>query len=288
MSEDNNDVKSIKNEDIRFVFFGTDDFSVAILDELERASILPSLIITMPDRPKGRGLVLTEPPVKIWAKQKNIKVEQPDKLDESFVSKLKAISYKLFIVASYGKIIPQAILDIPRHGILNVHPSLLPKWRGASPIESQILNNDKEVGVSIMLLDAKMDHGPILDQELVDTPYWPMKGSELQDLLAHCGGALLASVIPLWITGDIEEQEQDHDQATFSKKITREDGRIDLSADAYKNLLKIRAFNTWPRAYFIDENGKRVIITEADMVKDKLVIQRVIPEGKKEQDYRHK
>jgi len=134
-------------------------------------------------------------------------------------------------------------------------------------------------------VDAKMDHGPILDQEFVDAPHWPMKGSELQELLAHTGGELLARVIPSWVDQSLDTQEQEHELATFSKKIKKEDGLVDLEGDAYQNLLKIRAFDVWPRTYFFDEKGKRVVITEAEIENNKLVVKRAIPEGKKEQDW---
>jgi len=274
-----------KEKEIKFVFFGTDDFSVSILDELKKADLIPSLIVAAPDRPKGRGLVMTSPETKIWAESRGINVMQPEKLNDSFISNLKAETWNLFIVASYGKIIPQSVLDIPTNGVLNVHPSLLPKWRGASPVEAQILNDDTEVGVTIMLVDDKMDHGPILSQAIVDVPYWPMRGSELQKLSAIEGGRLLAETITDWVDGNIEEQEQDHDTATFSKKIKKEDALLDLKEDAYQNLLKIRAFDIWPRAYFFDEEGKRMIITDAEVKDEKLIIKRVIPEGKKEIDF---
>ncbi len=268
-------------ENLKITFFGTDVFSTIVLGELEKLGILPDEVVCAPDRPKGRGLIMTPPPAKVWAENRDVKVKQPEKLDDTFAS-----DSNLFLVASYGKIIPQSVLDIPKHGTLNVHPSLLPKWRGASPIESQILNDDRDVGVTIMLVDAKMDHGPILDQEFVDVPYWPMKGSELRDLLAHIGGELLARVIPSWVDENLDTQEQEHELATFTKKINKEDALINLEDDAYQNLLKIRAYDVWPRAYFMDKNGKRVIVTEAEVEDDKLVLKRVIPEGKKEMDFK--
>lgn len=266
----------------KFAFFGTDEFSVVVLNELEKGGLLPSIIITAPDKPKGRGLILTSPLTKTWAEERNIHIEQPHKLDYDFIHRLKDINTEFFVVASYGKIIPKSILDIPEKGTLNVHPSLLPRWRGASPVETQILNDEENVGVTIILLDEKMDHGPILDQQLVDTPYWPMKGSELQDLLAKAGGEILTHVIPEWLNGNIDAQEQDHALATFSKKISKEDGLINLDDDPYQNLLKIRAYDIWPRAYFFDKNNKRIIITEAEVEGNRLALKRVIPEGKKE------
>jgi len=141
---------------MKFVFFGTDDFSVTVLDELKRADFLPSMIITVHDSRQGRGLKTLPSPAKLWAQENHIPVSS----DYSLLT----TDYQLFIVASYGKIIPKKILDIPEKGALNVHPSLLPKYRGASPIESQILNNEKEIGVTIMQVTEKMDAGPIVAQ----------------------------------------------------------------------------------------------------------------------------
>ncbi len=276
----------MNTKNLQWIFFGTDDFSTIILDELEKVSLLPSLIVCAPDRPKGRGLAMTPPPAKLWAQERNIPVLQPDKLDDAFISGLLTTDYQLFIVASYGKIMPKALVDMPEKGTLNVHPSLLPRWRGASPIESQILNDEEDSGVTIMLMDEKMDHGPILDQEVVEVPYWPMKGSELGRLLAQRGGVLLGELIPEWLEGTITPQEQDHTLATFSKKITKDDGHISLDDDPYQNLLKIRAYDIWPRTHFIDKNNKRIIVTDAEVEDGNLIIKRVIPEGKKEMLWR--
>ncbi|MCI5108315.1 MAG: methionyl-tRNA formyltransferase [Candidatus Pacebacteria bacterium] len=263
---------------MKIAFFGTDSFAKIILEELKTASIIPSLIVTVPDRPKGRNLIMTAPEVAVWAKENNIDYIQPDKLS----SDLFKGDWDLFIVASYGKIIPGSILDIPKHKTLNVHPSLLPKLRGASPIETSILT-ENETGVTIMRIDEEMDHGPIIEQEMIDIP-WPPYKDELEDLLAHTGGKLLAETIPLWIDGKIEEQEQNHDLATYTKKISKEDALLDLFDSPENNLRKIRAYNVWPRAYFI-KDGKRVIITRANLKDGELLIEKVIPEGKKEMSY---
>ena len=285
---------------IPIVFFGTSRFSVIILDELKGASILPELIVTAPDTPQGRKLVLTPPLVKTWARENDIPVLQPTKLDDAFCSQLKTENYQLFIVASYGKIIPQKILDIPQHGTLNVHPSLLPKYRGPSPIQSQILADEKDIGVSIMLLDEKMDHGPIVASTQYtgeSTQYtvhstqeegWPPKAQELGEALAHKGGALLAKTIPEWVAGAIAPVPQNHDTATYTKKIAKGDALLDLAGDSYQNFLKIRAYDSWPGAYFFAEkNGEhiRVLIKNATLKNGELTITRVLPEGKKEMDY---
>lgn len=279
--------------DLRIAFFGTPQIAVHILDALESAHILPSVIITNPDAPQGRKMVLTPPPVKVWAQERRIPILQPQSLrtDETVREYLKAHNITLSIVAAYGKIIPQAILDIPQHGTLNVHPSLLPQFRGASPIRSAILSDARETGVTIILLDADLDHGPIVAQKNISIPKeaWPMRGSELDTLLATEGGKLLTETIPAWVAGTLTAHEQNHASATFCEKITKEMGEVDLSDDGYANLLKIRAFDGWPGTFFFHEhNGRkiRVKITDAELNADgSLRITRVVPEGKTEMSY---
>ncbi len=280
-----------------FVFWGTSSFSVGVLEALKDAGVTPDLIITAPDKPKGRKLIITPPPIKIWAEKNNISLLQPETLDDSLRSTLHDLRSTLFIVASYGKIIPKRILDIPKHGTLNVHPSLLPRLRGASPIQSAILEEDK-TGVTIMLIDEQMDHGPVVAQKEIPISPWPPKASTLEPMLAHEGGKLLAEIIPGWISKKITAHEQEHDMATYTKKFTKEDGLIDLSGNSDINFRKIQAFDVWPRAYFFTErhNPKafgdaraskkiRVAITDAELVEGKLVIKKVLPEGKKEMLY---
>lgn len=275
--------------DIKIAFFGTPKVAVYVLEELARAGIAPDLIITAPDAPRGRGLILTPPPAKVWAEERAISTFQPTTLKNAEAA--QAIKdegpWDLFIVAAYGGILPKEVLDIPAHGTLNMHPSLLPRLRGASPIQTAILEED-ETGVSIMLVDQEMDHGPIIAQEKMEIPDWPPEASELEEILARQGGRMLAAVIPNWIAGKIVPREQDHRQATFTKKIAKENGLIDLNDDPRRNYRKIQAFNVWPRAYFFAKrNGKqtRVIITAAELRDGKLVIKKVIPEGKKEMSY---
>ncbi len=277
---------------MRIAFFGTPHIAVIVLSTLEKAGILPSLVVTNPDEPQGRKMTLTPPPVKIWADEHNITCIQPRSLrDRGETNPLHSHTWDLFIVVAYGKIIPKEMLNIPNHGTLNLHPSLLPKLRGASPIRSAILEDIHETGVTIMLMDEEMDHGPIVAQEIVSIPQpeWPMRGKDLDLLLAQRGGALLAKTIPEWMNDHITPEPQDHTQATFCGKITKEMGEIDLSADPYQNLLKIRAFDGWPGTYFFTEkNGKRIRtkITDAELAPNgSLRILSVIPEGKKEMPY---
>lgn len=277
-----------------FAFFGTPHFSVAVLERLEAHGMLPALVITAPDKPRGRGLEVSPSPVKAWAMERGIDVLTPTTLkDEQFVAELQNTQWDVFVVAAYNKLIPKNILETPAHGCLNVHPSLLPKFRGPSPALSAILADERVTGVSIMLMNEKMDEGPVVAQARIalEEDAWPPKGSEFEELLAQEGGNLLAETIPFWIKGQISPEPQDNAEATFSKKFSSDDARVDLGGDARKELLKIRAFDKNPRAfYFAEKNGPdkraskkiRVIITDATLEDGKLKPVRVIPEGKKE------
>ncbi|MFA6415991.1 MAG: methionyl-tRNA formyltransferase [Candidatus Paceibacterota bacterium] len=269
-----------------WAFWGTDEFSVVVLDTLKDRGLLPTLIITTPDKPKGRKLIITPPPVKIWAQENKIDFIQPDSL--KFVSeKLKAKNYDLFLVASYGKIISQTILDLPAHGTLNIHPSLLPRYRGSTPIESAILNGDKEAGVTIMLLDKEMDHGPIIAQEKID-----LTGEEtapiLAKVLAQKGANLFADVLAEWLAQKITPLEQDHDLATYTQKIEKKYGEINLNDPAILNFRRFRAYQPWPGVYTeIDNHQKKIRLTikKARLDGELFVIERVTPEGKKEMSW---
>jgi methionyl-tRNA formyltransferase len=273
----------------RFAFFGSSSFSVIILDELKKAGFIPAIIITTPDKPKGRKLILTPTPVKIWAKENNIVVFDPQKLNAEFTETLRSQNCELFIVASYGKIIPKAIVEMPKYKTLNVHPSLLPRYRGASPLQSVILADDKKTGVTIMVTDADMDHGPIVATKKINIDEWP-DYQTFEDNMAHEGGALLASILSDWIEGKIIPTEQNHNDATFTKKVSKEDGLVNLDDSPRENFLKIQAYNVWPQAYFfLKKNDKdiRIKITKAsyDSTNNKLIIEKVIPEGGKEMSY---
>ncbi|MBU4480344.1 methionyl-tRNA formyltransferase [Patescibacteria group bacterium] len=276
-----------ENQKLNIAFFGTPEFSVNILEKMKEAELAPSLVITVPDKPKGRKLLLTPPETKIWAEKNNVAILQPTKLkDEKFLNELKETNWDLFIVASYGKIIPQAVLDIPKYNTINIHPSLLPRLRGASPLQSAILTEDK-TGMTIMLMDAEMDHGPILAQKELDTPNWPIKIDELENVMAEIGGQMLVEIIPKWIKGEIKIQEQDHSKATYINKINKEEAFIDLNENPEKNYRKILALQNFNPYFFAERNGKkiRVIIKDAKIEEEKLIFTRVLPEGKKEMDY---
>lgn len=276
-----------RTSDLRVVFFGTPRLAVTALEVLKASGIVPALIVTAPDRPKGRGLVLTPPPVKVWAEAEGVPVLQPQslKLQGEELELLTNSEWDVGIVAAYGKILPQSTLDLPAHGMLNVHPSLLPAFRGPAPIEGQILADVRTVGVSIMLLDAEVDHGPVLSQARIELDEWPLRARDLEELLATEGGSLLAESIPPYLSGELVPAAQNHAEATFTKKIEKSDGELDLSADGYQNYLKYCAYDEWPGTFFF-KDGKRIKITEAKYENGQFVPLKVIPEGKKEQDWR--
>jgi methionyl-tRNA formyltransferase len=278
---------------MNFIFFGSSQMSIYVLDELEKAGLTPSAVVTTPDKPVGRKQVMTPTPVKEWAVARNIKVYDPatlkgsDPAGAATVEELKKSDADVFIVASYGKLIPSEVLSIPPHQTLNVHPSLLPQYRGASPLQSAILDDAKDTGVTVMRIDEQMDHGPIVAQKKIHVEQWPTYGA-FEEMMAREGGKLLAEILPQWIAGSIQEREQDHSAATHSRKFIKEDGEISLDADPYVTYRKIQAFHTWPGTYFfIDKNGTRmrVKITAASFSNNKLTIEKVIPEGGKEMSY---
>jgi methionyl-tRNA formyltransferase len=278
------------NSDLAFAFFGTPELAVTVLEELQKVDLIPAVIITRPDKPKGRSGHTSPPPTKEWALANSVDILQPEKMKGEFLEEMKNSDWDLFVVAAYGKILPKELLDIPKKGTLNVHPSLLPRLRGPSPIRSAILNDERETGVTIMLLDEKMDHGPILAQASVALEDWPPRAILLEGILAKEGGQLLAEVMPLWVNGELDAKEQDHSKATICSFLKKEDAEINLVRDdPYKSLLKIKAFEGWPGAYtFFKRNNKniRAVITDAHLDNSgKLVLDKIIPEGKREMSY---
>jgi len=227
---------------MKLVFFGTPEFSVPFLKALdEDEDLIVSAVICQPDKPVGRKKILTAPPTKQYALHHGIPVLQPASLKKDPID----LEVDLFIVVAYGKIIPQTILDIPKHGTINVHPSLLPKYRGPSPMQAAIANQDSQTGVSIMLLDAEMDHGPILAQELITlngTETYP----DLQATVHAVGCPLLVQTVKSYVAGNLQPKEQSHEDATFCKLLSREDGKIDWQESAEQIDAKRRAYTPWP------------------------------------------
>jgi methionyl-tRNA formyltransferase len=264
---------------IKIIFFGTPRFAEIVLQKIIADKGYEVLgVVTTPDEPVGRKQILTAPAVKVLAEKNGLKVWQPEKLDEGFYKELPGVCHSeesrarddeesrtrsflpagrqddkhpgidLFIVAAYGKIIPKKFLDLPKFGCLNIHPSLLPKYRGASPIQSALLNGEKETGVTIMKMDEEMDHGAIISNF-----QFPISNDDtyeiLSEKLAQASGDFLLKIIPDYLTGKIEPREQDHDAATFCKIIKKSDGEIDWQKSAEQIYNQWRAFWPWPGAF---------------------------------------
>jgi methionyl-tRNA formyltransferase len=220
-------------------------------------------------------------------------VWQPENFKDQAAVVDKLAAFDLFVVVAYNHILPTWLIELPTYRTLNVHPSLLPKYRGPSPIRSAILADDKAFGVSVMLLDEKMDHGPLIAQTKVAITEadWPIDGQELDTLLVEAGGTLLTETIPQWIAGTITPQEQEHVSATYTKKFSKVDGELAIDPlalpsgeAAYERLLQVRALAGVPGTYFMYQ-GKRAKVTAATIENDTFVIERVIPEGKSEQTF---
>ena len=235
---------------LRIIFMGTPDLAAASLRVLLRESAFQIIaVVTQPDRPKGRDLKLQPSPVKQLALEAGLPVLQPEKArDEKFIEQLRALQPELIAVAAFGQILPKAILELPRLGCLNVHTSLLPKYRGASPIQSAILNGDPITGVTIMQMDVGLDTGDILTQRA--TPIRDEDNAQtVHDRLAEMGAALLVETIHGLAAGKITARKQDSTQATHVAKIRKEDGNVNWNQPARAIWNRIRAFTPWPGAF---------------------------------------
>src|SRR3989338_555051 len=210
---------------MKFVFFGTPEFAAIIMEKLIKAGFVPEAVVCNPDKPVGRKKIITPPPTKLLTQKYNIPILQPEKLLD-IKSQLSDVNYQLFVVAAYAKIIPKEILEIPRLGTIGVHPSLLPKYRGATPIQTTILSGDEKTGTTLFLIDEKVDHGPILAKRTLEFPIFNFKFPILQQKLAELSADLLIEILP-----DIKEKiknalPQDESQATYTKKFKTEDAFI--------------------------------------------------------------
>jgi methionyl-tRNA formyltransferase len=262
---------------MNYVFFGTPQFAAIILEKLIKAGLLPQVVVCNPDKPVGRKKIITPPATKLLAQKYNIPILQPESLTD-VKSQLSKVNCQFFVVAAYSEIIPKEILEIPRLGAIGVHPSFLPKYRGPSPIQTAILNGDEETGVSLFLMDEKVDHGPILA-----TSHLLLANSDnyetLSKKLAELGAELLIKTLPDFVTGKITPLAQDESQATYTKKFKTEDAYIepkDLEIaqqeggdTAIEIDRKIRALNPEPGTWTL-QNGKRMKILEAELISGKL------------------
>jgi len=234
---------------MRLVFAGTPEFARASLQALVDAGHVPVAVYTQPDRPAGRGKKLTASPVKLYAGERGIPVLQPATLrSDEAVAELRALEPDLLVVAAYGLILPQVILDVPTHGCLNVHASLLPRWRGAAPIQAAILAGDTATGISLMGMTAGLDCGPVFCAEAIDIGATDTAG-ELHDRLAALGGRLLVAHLDDIVAGRLEAIAQDDALATYAPKIGKHDAEIDWSLPAGDVARRVRAYNPFPGAF---------------------------------------
>lgn len=235
---------------LRIIFMGTAELACASLQALAaRNDFTIAAVVTQPDRPKGRELKLHPSPVKELALRLSLPVLQPERArKEDFIQQLRELQPDLMVVAAYGQILPQAILDVPRFGCLNVHTSLLPKYRGAAPIQWAILDDEPVTGVTIMKMDAGLDTGDILTQQT--TPIQPEDNSQtLHDRLATIGADLLVAIVRDHVAGKITARPQPAEGASYARKISKEDGRLDWTQPARVLWNRARAFTPWPGVF---------------------------------------
>ncbi len=233
------------------IFFGSSEFSLYVLKEFIK-QYKPVLVVTLKAKPAGRGLKIQANPVYNFCLKEKLSVIEFDSWDD-FKKDINLIKPIAGVIAGFSKIVPKEIIDLFPKGILNIHPSLLPKYRGPNPIREVILNNEKETGVTIILIDELVDHGPILVQKV-----FPLKGNEtykeLEEKLGKIGGEILNEIIEKYLEDKIELKEQDHSKATYTKKIEKEDGILKLNENYNDWDRKIRALNPWPGTFIYLDN----------------------------------
>ena len=249
---------------VRTVFMGSPEFSIPALHGLaQRFQVVG--VVTQPDRPAGRGRVLTPPPVKLLAQELNLPVIQPRRLREpQAMEQLHEWAPDLIVVAAFGQILRPEVLDLPRYGCVNVHASLLPRWRGAAPVQAAILAGDAETGITIMRMDSGVDTGPLLSQRALPILLEDTAGS-LGERLSRLGGDLLLETLPRYLSGEIQPQPQEEAGATYAAMLKKEDGRLDFSQPAEQLERHVRAFNPWPGA-FMEWQGQPLKIHQASAV----------------------
>ncbi|HUP82958.1 MAG TPA: methionyl-tRNA formyltransferase [Candidatus Limnocylindria bacterium] len=243
----------------RTVFVGSGAFAVPVIDALSNAVEVDLVaVVTAPTRPGSRGRP-TDPPVADWATDHGLPMLRPEKLrTEESIGAVAELFPDLLVLADYGQIVPAALLELPRFGALNLHPSLLPRHRGASPIPAAILADDHETGVSLMLMDAGLDSGP-----LVARRRFPLSGSEtapeLEHTLANVAAELLTTTLPSWLSSDLMPLPQEEEGVTLTRPLRRSDGRLDPQRDAIDLERQVRAYQPWPGTFFETHDGRAVI-----------------------------
>lgn len=267
----------------KFVYFGTPKVASDTLEVLIERGFVPDVVVTSPDAPRGRGLALTPSETKAAALAHDLKILTPASLDASAIDEIRAFGCDYAIVVAYGKIFPAELIAAFPLGVLNVHYSLLPKYRGATPLEYALLRGERETGVTIQKMVKELDAGNIIAQKA--TPIAPDETArELRPRLIDLGANLLADSLPRFLSGEIVPVKQNVSLATRSRKLKKEDGLLSLDAPTEENWNKYRAYADSIGTYFFD-NGKRMKITKASFSNGKFIIERVIPEGKKETAY---
>jgi len=248
---------------IKIVFMGSPEFALPSLRALAGAYDVVG-VVTQPDRASGRGREVKMPPVKTLALELGIPVMQPEKLRApEAMENLRAWKPDLIVVTAFGQILKQDVLDLPLYGCLNVHASLLPRWRGAAPINAAILHGDEETGVTIMKMDAGLDTGAMLAKRAMRLPPDGTAGS-VTDALSHLGADLLIETLPRWLAGEIQPTPQDDALSTYAPMLKKEDGRLDFSRDVNELERQVRALNPWPGA-FMEFDGAMLKIHRASV-----------------------
>ena len=247
---------------MRIIFMGTPEFAVPALERLVAGGYEVAAVYTQPDKAAGRGRVVEEPPVKKAALQHNLTVLQPENFKSAETKRqLFELKPDAVVVAAFGQILPRSVLEIPAFGCINIHPSLLPKYRGVAPVPAAILNGDEYTGVSIMLMDKGIDTGPVLTA--VHVPVLPQDTAEtLMQKLAHTSAQLLLDTLPGWFRKEITPQPQNNAEASYTKMLTKEAGEIDWKLPAVQIWRQVRAYQPWPGSY-TRWQGKQLKILEA-------------------------
>lgn len=252
---------------MKIIFMGTPDFSVPTLEALLASEHEVAAVVTQPDKPKGRGKEIHMSPVKECALKHNIPVYQPIRArDEAFIEEMRALHPDTMVVIAFGQILPKSLLKLPKYGCINIHASLLPKYRGAAPIQWAVINGDEETGITTMLMDVEMDTGDMLEKTVVRLNPDETGGS-LFDRLSLLGGDLILSTLNKLEKGEITPQPQEHEKATYVKKISKSMGDIDWTMNAVSIERLVRGLNPWPSA-FTRLNGKMLKIWEARVLED--------------------
>jgi methionyl-tRNA formyltransferase len=255
----------VGGQSVRIAFFGTSEFAVPTLEALHQSPRQVVVVVTQPDRPRGRGYRISEPPVKVQAVALGLPVLQPARLDDpAFLSAFVHSAPDLGVVAAYGKILNEVVLATPRLGLINVHASLLPRYRGAAPIHRAIMNGEEETGITIVRMVKALDAGPIL--AMCRRPIGPDETSEeVERDLARLGAAVLLQTVDALSAGSVEEMPQDETVATYAPRLRREDGLVDWQLPAADIHNRIRGLHPWPRASTLCR-GRRLILLRSVLV----------------------